>query len=535
MTDTPEPRAPGSDPARDIIGAPTIYLFLFLCGVATMGVELTAVRLLAPHFGTSTIVWTNVICVILVALSFGFLAGGAVADRRPDASALSALSLAAGLVLLVVPVVGPWVATEAVPDDVPIESGYASLLASSLVVAAALFAPPVFLLGATTPVAYRLLVRDLPRAGRRLGVGATAATFGGIAGTYLPTLWLVPWLGTRRTLWAMAVVALVAAAIARLGARRAAAAAGAAAVGYLLSSGSPGRIGDAPIEERETRYQYLAVREAPDGARTLTANEGRTGFQSAFVPGQVLSGGRYFDLFNVFAAKASAPGGPLRVLVLGFAGGTAAREIVHFFSPDRDVRIDGVEIDPAAVDLGRRHLGLAEGVLRHVRLFHEDARTFVNRGPGPYELAIVDVYAHDVFIPFQIASLEFFEALRRALAPEGLLVVNASVFVPDAPPLDRLASTVARAFGEVARYPIEHSQNVLLVAAKSGQVGPILLSRPALPPGLEGVGRAFRPDRCRVIPADALVEPLTDDRSPLEMETDALLRRLSRSIERSGP
>ena len=33
----------------------------FLLGAAMMGLELTAVRLLAPHFGDSAYVWTNVI------------------------------------------------------------------------------------------------------------------------------------------------------------------------------------------------------------------------------------------------------------------------------------------------------------------------------------------------------------------------------------------------------------------------------------------------------------------------------------------
>ena len=38
-----------------------------LAGAATMVVELAAVRLLAPWFGTSMVVWTNVIAVVLLA------------------------------------------------------------------------------------------------------------------------------------------------------------------------------------------------------------------------------------------------------------------------------------------------------------------------------------------------------------------------------------------------------------------------------------------------------------------------------------
>src|SRR5262245_39713397 len=144
------PHAPAPSSPRPLV----LYAFLFLSGLATMGVELTAVRLLAPHFGTSTIVWTNVICVILVALSLGYWAGGRVADRREGGAAgtLSLFPIGGGLVLLVVPAAGPWVATAAVPTAVPIEAAHASLLATSLAVAAVLFAPPVFLLAATMPL-----------------------------------------------------------------------------------------------------------------------------------------------------------------------------------------------------------------------------------------------------------------------------------------------------------------------------------------------------------------------------------------------
>ena len=60
----PASSAGGLSAARAIVGAGA-------AGFGVMAAELTAVRLLAPHFGDSAYVWTNVIGVILAAMALG--------------------------------------------------------------------------------------------------------------------------------------------------------------------------------------------------------------------------------------------------------------------------------------------------------------------------------------------------------------------------------------------------------------------------------------------------------------------------------
>ena len=73
---------------------------LFVAGAAgacTMAVELAAVRLIAPWFGTSSRVWTNVIGVILLALAVGYLLGARWASSERPRRALGWTLLAAAL------------------------------------------------------------------------------------------------------------------------------------------------------------------------------------------------------------------------------------------------------------------------------------------------------------------------------------------------------------------------------------------------------------------------------------------------------
>ncbi len=76
---------------------------MFCVGMASLGAEIAAARLLAPWFGASTIVWANTIATVLVALSIGYAVGGRLADRNPTMAGLSRWVVLAGAVLALVP------------------------------------------------------------------------------------------------------------------------------------------------------------------------------------------------------------------------------------------------------------------------------------------------------------------------------------------------------------------------------------------------------------------------------------------------
>ena len=65
------------------IGRGFLFLVVFVGGFTTLGVELSASRLLDPWFGNSLIVWAALIGLILLYLAAGYWLGGTLADRWP--------------------------------------------------------------------------------------------------------------------------------------------------------------------------------------------------------------------------------------------------------------------------------------------------------------------------------------------------------------------------------------------------------------------------------------------------------------------
>ena len=71
-----------SSPARRGFGL--LEATSFLCGACVMVLEMTGSRLVAPFLGTSLVVWTALIGVIMASLCAGNWAGGLLADRCPE-------------------------------------------------------------------------------------------------------------------------------------------------------------------------------------------------------------------------------------------------------------------------------------------------------------------------------------------------------------------------------------------------------------------------------------------------------------------
>ena len=423
-------------------------VLVFVVGMASLGAEIAGVRLLAPYFGASTVVWANTIAVVLVALSIGYWLGGRSADRRPHIQPLCGVALSAAALLGVV----PFVARPLLHVGVnALDAVSAGAFVGSLLAVLVLIALPVLLLGMVSPWALRIAVVSVEEAGTVAGRLYALSTAGSLVGTLLSALVLIPAVGTRNTFLTFAIC-LAAVAAVGLRSRRAAgvplvlAALVAVPVGTIKPA-TDGRV----VYEKETPYQYARVIQSTDGERRLELNEGHA-VHSLYRPGTVLTG----DYWDAMRTDARAGGRtPRSVAILGNAAGTTAREF-HVLDPT--TRLDPVEIDPELTAIGHRWFGLP----RSIRVHHEDARPFLRRRPDQrWDAILIDAYRQP-YIPFYLVTKEFFQLVRHRLTPKGVVVVNVGHPKGHDELEKAMTATMRAVFPEVRRDPTTPTNTILV-------------------------------------------------------------------------
>ena len=563
------PSSAGLGPVqRSLLGAALV------AGWATTVLEFGAVRFMSPWFGQSNHIWANIIGLSMLALALGSWIGGRWADatlaRGPvgERGFIGALAVAALAVALAV-WIGPTVLEELMPTGIDSLRLLPIADAGSRVAALLFFGLPMLLLGAAPPFLVRMAAAE-GHAGRAAGALFSASTVGGLVGCFTTASLLVPLIGSRGALLlAAGCVGVLAWAFLR---RSAGAGPGSrvvrplawAAVALPLALGvhqiveRPAlRVHEGQVVEIESAYQTIrVVRErlamgAPNPLEALVPanlpygqeadtfflrhDEDAETYQSVYVRDEAqraawLTGGRYFEhmAIGAFFARTEVEK-PLRVLIIGYAGGTVHRTLRQTWGGDLDVL--GVEIDPAVLEVARRHLGHEE--LTHRRpghpgdrlrlLTNEDARTVVNALPAEemFDLVLVDAYTRTNYVPFQLASVEFFEHVRDHLAPDGWLGVNVLGHGFRGPVARAVASTMGHVYGSCYAAPNPaYPGNVILWTQPGAVRGPRILRNVEMHPGMHIAAFAIERYLVRHDPETDGGVVLTDDKSPSDRLAD---------------
>ena len=503
-----EAREAAGAPARasrsTVVGRTRLGLVVFTAGTGTLATEIAASRLLAPYFGSSTIVWANIIGLILIYLSLGYWLGGKIADRRPEPRLLGIFVLVAALVIAATPFVARPILDLSVQGLDAVSVG---AVVGSFFAALALFAIPITLLGTVAPFAIRLAIVEIDEAGRVAGRLYALSTLGSIVGTFLSAIVTIPLFGTQRTMLGSAAILLFSAAL-LLGARWHVAAASLVA----LLAVPPAAVKPTPglLFETESALQYVQVVEGEDGSRSLRLNEG-VAVHSLWYPDSVLTGG-VWDTFLLVPPLLERP--VERMLVIGNAGGTVARAYGELYP---EVEIVGVEIDPEVTDAGRRFLGLDENP--KLEVVDADGRPFLELTDEEWDVIVVDAYRQP-YIPFYLATREFFALAREHLRPGGVLALNVGVVPGDDRLPEAIGSTLLAAFPQAWRWKPLRFNELVLAFDRPASRAELAERAGGAPPEVESLVPLFRSQLQEI---EATRGPLTDDTAPVEWLIDRMI------------
>jgi hypothetical protein len=132
---------------------------------------------------------------------------------------------------------------------------------------------------------------------------------------------------------------------------------------------------------------------------------------------------------------------------------------------------------------------------------------------------VVDAY-HQPYVPFYLATREFFRLARDRLEPGGIVALNVASVPGDESLLDGISGTLLHEFDWVAVWPALRFNKILL-----GFDDPRPASREQVVSGGPPQLRPLRELMLRQLrPVTAKAErPWTDDRAPVEWVTDRMI------------
>jgi len=454
---------------RDRFERFALEITVFVCGALVMIFEINGSRILAPYLGASTYIWTSLIGVILAALSIGYWSGGRIADKRPHLKVLAAvIFLAGGLVSI--STFGKDVMLGSIAA-LPIGLEFKSLFAALL-----LFGPPSIAFGFVLPFAVKLRLQTLAESGKTVGSLYALSTVGSILGTFLAGFVLIPFVGSLRTLY---VIAISLFALSLLLAPFAVTHRSIACIVFFVFAVFANELlalygwQNRRLIDVDTEYAHLSVFDAKD-PRTekpirVIVNDPYFIQSAVFLDSDdlVFEYNRFFHLASYFKPDMQ------RSMIIGGAGYSFPRDFLHKYP---HATIDVIEIDPGMTKIAREQFRLRDD--ERLKIIHADARLYLNEIPnGDYDTIFMDAFGTLFSVPYQLTTVEAVRQMHRSLKDNGVVVANiGGALAGDGSKFFRAELATFRAvFDEVRVYKVASEredselQNLILVGIKGNR------------------------------------------------------------------
>ncbi len=444
----------------------SLEITVFLSGALTMMLELIAARVLSPYVGSSNLIWTTIIGIMLTSMSIGYWFGGKMADKNKenDIKILSNYLLISAIATSIIPIL------EVVFIDV-LSQLSSNLIFVAIICATVTFGIPSFLLATVSPIAVKIKNNNMDHIGATSGKISSLSTIGSIFGTFFAGFILIPNLGVRNIilgcsilLWILSVylfnkkdkkyyILMIVELLIIIGLN--------VLGGYLFQVRNPEITRDVDSE-----YSRIWVTNLDVGETTYKTLQVDTGLESYINQETGEMGATYlyyYDLFEYYNKEAND------ALMIG---GAAYTYPMHYLKKYQNKTIDVVEIDEKMTQIAEEEFGLDKNN-PNLGLITQDGRSYLNYNEKKYDTVFIDAFK-GLNAPFELTTYEAMQKVYNSLDENGTVITNiiSAIEGDDADFIKYEYSTYKAIFDDVKVFQVnpnhsdDEEQNLILVGIK---------------------------------------------------------------------
>lgn len=440
-----------------------LEIIVFLSGAIGMGLELIAARVLSPYVGSSNVVWTSIIGIILVSMSLGYWLGGKKADKEASGNVLSRLLLGSALFTSIIPLLETIVVRE-------FAGIVSNLIVAAILCAIIVFSIPSFILAMISPFAVKMKSMQETEIGSLSGRISSLSTIGSITGTFLMGFVLIPNIGVTNINIGITILLVVMSILARDDINKK----------YILSTISlvvvmiilmfigkwVFKLANPEIlVDTDSQYSRIWVKQVNTAKTTYKTLQVDTGLES-YIDTETGEMGamylRYYDLFEYLNKDAKS------TLMIG---GAAYTYPIHYLQKYQDKTIDVVEIDEKMTQIAEEQFGLNAKDER-LKIYTQDGRSYLNYSENKYDTILIDAFK-GLNAPFELTTYEALVHAKNMLNDNGIVLTNiiSSLEGEDTDFIEYEYATYKAVFDDVKLFQVQdrdytESQNLILVGIK---------------------------------------------------------------------
>lgn len=440
-----------------------LEIVVFICGAMGMIIELVAARVLSPYVGSSNLIWTTIIGIILTFMSLGYWIGGKIADKKQDIKELAEFICITAIAISLIPILETLIVNAFIQI---IEARIIVAIISSII----LFGIPSFMLATVSPIAVKLKNNELHEVGQVSGKISSLSTIGSIFGTFFAGFVLIPNIGVSNIILGSSVMLfilsifiyskkekkyilfMIIALILILTFY---------AIGKnIFKNAHPDIIKD--IDSEYSRIWVKSVKTANNGTyKVLQVDTGTESYikETGEMGAEYL---KYYDLFEYYNKDAN------NTLMIGGAAYTYPK---HYLNKYENNKISVVEIDEKMTQIAEEEFGL-DTSNKNLSIYHQDGRSYINTSKEKYDTILIDAFK-GFNAPFELTTYEAMIKAKEMLNENGMVITNiiSSLEGKDSKFIKYEYATYKAVFDEVKVFAVnsdvkEQQQNIILIGIK---------------------------------------------------------------------